>query len=54
MVPHDHGVAASVHLQELRGGAGFGLVPDLKAASPAAAWCFFPFHKNFALYAKFL
>ncbi len=28
----------SCYLQEFRGGAGFGLVPDLQADVPAAAW----------------
>ncbi len=42
-------------LQELRGGAGFGLVPDLKADVPAAAWySFYLIHKNVALCANFL
>jgi hypothetical protein len=40
---------------DLRGDAGFGLVPDLKADSPAAAWyAFYLFHKKFSLCANFL
>jgi|GEM_PF-5044578 len=34
----------SANFGEIRNGAGFGLVPDLKAASPTTVWyCFFLF-----------